>query len=169
MWVNNIVYFLSVSVLQLCLFMSIFHPLNPLRSQYLHEWQCHILWGMPSDTPQLRLVRTRGMATSDAFFSGLFPPVNTFQCFGWVWVIGGKWSFIPQDFGRGRTLTSRCDFIQNLQKRGCEARYIENPTSGISILQNLPLSYKGSSLARFDVVQIMPQMISLSLRPGEYS
>lgn len=48
-------------------------------------------------------------------------------------------------------------------------RYIENPTSSISILQNIPLSYKGSGLTRYDVVQIMPQMMSLSLRPGEHS
>lgn len=73
MRVNNIVVFFSVSLSSAAVpLMSIFHPLNPLRSQHLHEWQCHILWGMPSDTPQLRLVRTRGMAASDAFFLGLF-------------------------------------------------------------------------------------------------
>uniref|UniRef100_A0A7N8XX74 Integrin beta n=1 Tax=Mastacembelus armatus TaxID=205130 RepID=A0A7N8XX74_9TELE len=70
-----------------------------------------------------------------------------------------------EDFGRGRTLTSRCDFSQNLQKRGCEVRFIEYPTSSISILQNMPLSSKGSVSAH--VVQIMPQKVSLSLRPGD--
>lgn len=71
-----------------------------------------------------------------------------------------------EDFGRGRTLTSRCDFIQNLQKRGCEVRFIEYPISRTSILKNMPLSSKGSGSTQYDVVQIMPQKISLSLRPG---
>uniref|UniRef100_A0A673B803 Integrin beta n=1 Tax=Sphaeramia orbicularis TaxID=375764 RepID=A0A673B803_9TELE len=71
------------------------------------------------------------------------------------------------DFGRGRTLTSRCDFIQNLQKRGCDVQFIEYPKSSISILQSRPLSSKGSGWTPYDVVQIMPQQISLSLRPGE--
>ncbi|XP_073329581.1 integrin beta-5 [Pagrus major] len=72
-----------------------------------------------------------------------------------------------EDFGRGRSLTSRCDFIQNLQRRGCGVQFIEYPTSSISVLKNMPLSSTGSGLAQYDVVQIMPQKISLSLRPGE--
>ncbi|KAM3861852.1 integrin beta-5 [Diretmus argenteus] len=72
-----------------------------------------------------------------------------------------------EDFGRGRTLTSRCDFSQNLQKRGCEGRFIESPSSSISVLQNEPLSSKGSGLTQYDVIQIMPQKISVSLRPGD--
>nr|XP_033471309.1 integrin beta-5 [Epinephelus lanceolatus] len=71
-----------------------------------------------------------------------------------------------EEFGRGRTLTSRCDFIQNLHKRGCEARFVEYPTSSLSILKSRPLSSKGSGSSQYDVVQIMPQKISLSLRPG---
>ncbi|XP_071394931.1 integrin beta-5 [Centroberyx affinis] len=72
-----------------------------------------------------------------------------------------------EDFGRGRTLTSRCDFSQNLQKRGCEARFIEFPSSSISVLKNKPLSSKGSGPTQYGVNQIMPQKISLSLRPGD--
>nr|XP_020493522.1 integrin beta-5 [Labrus bergylta] len=72
-----------------------------------------------------------------------------------------------EDFGRGRTLTSRCDFKQNLHKRGCDPLFIEFPSSSVSILQNMPLSDKGSGATQYDVVQIMPQSISLSLRPGE--
>ncbi|XP_060944786.1 integrin beta-5 [Limanda limanda] len=72
-----------------------------------------------------------------------------------------------EDFGKGRTLTSRCDFPPNLEKRGCESRSIEFPTSSFSILQNRPLSSKGSGSSQDDVVQIMPQKISLSLRPGD--
>uniref|UniRef100_A0A673BDC7 Integrin beta n=1 Tax=Sphaeramia orbicularis TaxID=375764 RepID=A0A673BDC7_9TELE len=55
-----------------------------------------------------------------------------------------------EDFGRGRTLTSRCDFIQNLQKRGCDVQFIEYPKSSISILQSRPLSSKGSGWTPYD-------------------
>uniref|UniRef100_A0AAX7SFC1 Integrin beta n=1 Tax=Astatotilapia calliptera TaxID=8154 RepID=A0AAX7SFC1_ASTCA len=72
-----------------------------------------------------------------------------------------------EDFGRGRSLTSRCDFSQNLLKRGCDEHFIEYPTSSINVLQNIPLSSKGSGSTQYDVVQIMPQKISLSLRPGD--
>ncbi|XP_037344613.1 integrin beta-5 [Pungitius pungitius] len=72
-----------------------------------------------------------------------------------------------EEFGRGRSLPSRCDFSQNLQRRGCDARLIEFPSSSISVLENRPLSSKGSGSAQFDVVQIMPQKISVSLRPGD--
>lgn len=74
--------------------------------------------------------------------------------------------FVLQDFRRGKTLTSRCDFIQNLQNRGCDPRFIENPGSSISVLQNTPLSSKG--LSQYDVIQIMPQKMALSLRPGGF-
>lgn len=72
-----------------------------------------------------------------------------------------------EDFGKGRTLTTRCDFFQNLKKRGCQVQLIEYPTSSISVLQSMPLSSKGSGATLYDVVQIMPQKISLSLRPGD--
>ncbi|XP_047456541.1 integrin beta-5 [Mugil cephalus] len=72
-----------------------------------------------------------------------------------------------EDFGKGRTLTSRCDFRENLQKRGCGAWLIEFPSSSMSVLQNMPLSSKGSGSTHYDVVQIAPQKISLSLRPGD--
>lgn len=61
---------------------------------------------------------------------------------------------------------SQCDLSQNLLKKGCKARYIENPSSISSILKNKPLSSKGSMSAQYDVIQIQPQKISLSLRPG---
>lgn len=61
---------------------------------------------------------------------------------------------------------SQCDLSQNLLKNGCKARYVENPRSISSILKNKPLSSKGSMTDRYDVIQIQPQKISLSLRPG---
>ncbi|XP_055086425.1 integrin beta-5 [Periophthalmus magnuspinnatus] len=72
-----------------------------------------------------------------------------------------------EDFGIGRTLPSRCDFSSNLVKRGCDTRYIESPRSSVSVLENEPLSSKGSGWTHSNVVQIMPQKISLSLRPGD--
>ncbi|XP_031729154.1 integrin beta-5 [Anarrhichthys ocellatus] len=72
-----------------------------------------------------------------------------------------------EEFGKGRSLTLRCDFRQNLQRRGCDVRLIEYPTSSVSVLQNMPLSSKGSGSTQYDVVQIMPQKISVSLRPGD--
>ncbi|XP_016327413.1 integrin beta-5 [Sinocyclocheilus anshuiensis] len=72
-----------------------------------------------------------------------------------------------EDFGQARTLNSRCDFSQNLQKRGCDAPFIENPRSGSSLLRSKPLSSKGSGVTQYDVIQIYPQKISLSLRPGD--
>uniref|UniRef100_A0A8C2HKK3 Integrin beta n=1 Tax=Cyprinus carpio TaxID=7962 RepID=A0A8C2HKK3_CYPCA len=72
-----------------------------------------------------------------------------------------------EDFGQVRTLNSRCDFSQNLLKRGCNAPFIENPRSGISLLRSKPLSSKGSGVTQYDVIQIYPQKISLSLRPGD--
>uniref|UniRef100_A0A6Q2YEU5 Integrin beta n=1 Tax=Esox lucius TaxID=8010 RepID=A0A6Q2YEU5_ESOLU len=66
-----------------------------------------------------------------------------------------------------RTLMSRCDLSQNLQKRGCEAYNIENPRSTTRVVKSEPLSSKGSGPTQYDVIQIMPQKISLSLRPSD--
>lgn len=155
-----------------------------LRSQHVYEWQCYFLWRMPPDSPQLRLVRTGGTAYLLHYLhlhctvwwnnncwplvSRHFNPLSFFQALQQT-LMWGLFLSILQDFGRGRGLTSRCDFIQNLQRRGCGAQFIEYPTSSISVLKNMPLSSTGSGLAQFDVVQIMPQKISLSLRPGESS
>ncbi|XP_034142710.1 integrin beta-5 isoform X2 [Esox lucius] len=72
-----------------------------------------------------------------------------------------------EEFGRVRTLMSRCDLSQNLQKRGCEAYNIENPRSTTRVVKSEPLSSKGSGPTQYDVIQIMPQKISLSLRPSD--
>ncbi|XP_056144994.1 integrin beta-5 [Lampris incognitus] len=72
-----------------------------------------------------------------------------------------------ESFGRLRAFSSRCDLSENLQKMGCDARFIEYPRSTNSILMNKPLSSKWSGPTQYDVVQIMPQKISLSLRPGD--
>ncbi|XP_061465029.1 integrin beta-5 [Rhineura floridana] len=75
------------------------------------------------------------------------------------------WCF-KEEFGNKKSITSRCDFIENLITNGC-AGHFESTKSSINILKNLPLSSKGSSVANADVIQIMPQKISLNLRPGD--
>uniref|UniRef100_A0A3P9JXN3 Integrin beta n=1 Tax=Oryzias latipes TaxID=8090 RepID=A0A3P9JXN3_ORYLA len=69
-------------------------------------------------------------------------------------------------FGRNQTLVSRCDLVQNLQKKNCEKRFIEFSTSHVQVLKNIPLSSKRSGFVWDRVVQVSPQKISLSLRPG---
>lgn len=74
--------------------------------------------------------------------------------------------FTPQEFSSTKSITSRCDFLQNLIANGC-AGAIENPSSSISVVKNVPLSSKGSGQTHLDVTQIMPQKVALNLRPGE--
>uniref|UniRef100_A0A3Q2CFB4 Integrin, beta 5 n=1 Tax=Cyprinodon variegatus TaxID=28743 RepID=A0A3Q2CFB4_CYPVA len=107
--------------------------------------------------------------TSRQFFS-LWIRFRTTSCFGSATsceeclLINPSCAWCAQeDFGKRRSLTSRCDFKQNLQKRGCEPRFIESPRSAASVLESRPLSSKGSGAAH-DVVSITPQKISLSLR-----
>ena len=69
-----------------------------------------------------------------------------------------------QDFGR-----VRCDLAQSLQNRGCKDQFIEFPISQTSVLKSNPLSSKGSAPSQNEVTQIMPQKISVSLRPGRLS
>uniref|UniRef100_A0A8B9N0L5 Integrin beta n=1 Tax=Accipiter nisus TaxID=211598 RepID=A0A8B9N0L5_9AVES len=71
-----------------------------------------------------------------------------------------------EEFGSTKSITSRCDFLQNLIANGC-AGAIENPSSSISVVQNVPLSSKGSGQTHLDVTQITPQKVALNLRPGD--
>ncbi|XP_053553213.1 integrin beta-5-like, partial [Bombina bombina] len=71
-----------------------------------------------------------------------------------------------EEFGSSRTTTSRCDFVENLVSKGCSLKYIEHPGSNVSITRNLPLSSKGSGSSASDFIQMTPQSLSLSLRPG---
>ncbi|KFP17641.1 Integrin beta-5, partial [Egretta garzetta] len=71
-----------------------------------------------------------------------------------------------EEFGSTKSITSRCDFLQNLIANGC-AGAIENPSSSISVVKNVPLSSKGSGQTHLDVTQITPQKVALNLRPGD--
>lgn len=75
------------------------------------------------------------------------------------------WCF-KEEFGSKKSITSRCDFIENLIAGGC-AGHFESTKSSMNIVKNLPLSRKGSSVTHSDVTQIIPQKISLNLRPGD--
>ncbi|XP_063144840.1 integrin beta-5 [Candoia aspera] len=75
------------------------------------------------------------------------------------------WCF-KEEFGNKKSITSRCDFIENLITNGC-AGHFESTKSSINIVKNLPLSSKSSSGTNPDVTQIRPQKISLNLRPGD--
>ncbi|KAM6465444.1 integrin beta-5 [Liasis olivaceus] len=75
------------------------------------------------------------------------------------------WCF-KEEFGNKKSITSRCDFMENLITNGC-AGHFESTKSSINIVKNLPLSSKSSSGTNPDVTQIMPQKISLNLRPGD--
>ncbi|XP_026563731.1 integrin beta-5 [Pseudonaja textilis] len=75
------------------------------------------------------------------------------------------WCF-KEEFGNKKSITSRCDFIENLIANGC-AGHFESTKSSVNIVKNLPLSSKSSTETNPDVIQIMPQKISLNLRPGD--
>ncbi|XP_049979493.1 integrin beta-6 [Alexandromys fortis] len=59
----------------------------------------------------------------------------------------------------------RCDTPANLLAKGCQPPFIENPASQVEILQNKPLSV-GRQRNSSDIVQISPQSVVLTLRPG---
>uniref|UniRef100_A0A803K173 Integrin beta n=1 Tax=Xenopus tropicalis TaxID=8364 RepID=A0A803K173_XENTR len=71
-----------------------------------------------------------------------------------------------EEFGGSTTVTSRCDFAHNLISRGCKKEFIEGPGSTVTVIKNLPLSTKESSSSQTNFIQVAPQKISLSLRPG---
>uniref|UniRef100_H9GL59 Integrin beta n=1 Tax=Anolis carolinensis TaxID=28377 RepID=H9GL59_ANOCA len=64
---------------------------------------------------------------------------------------------LPQGF-------SRCDLKDNLLQNGCTSDFIEYPVSSTYILENRPLSNKGSGS---EITQMTPQKIELNLRPDD--
>ncbi|KAM4626121.1 integrin beta-5 [Discoglossus pictus] len=71
-----------------------------------------------------------------------------------------------EEFGSSRTATSRCDLADNLASKGCAQEYIEHPGSNVTVTKSLALSSKGTSSSPSDFIQVTPQSLSLSLRPG---
>ncbi|XP_072273996.1 integrin beta-5 [Pyxicephalus adspersus] len=56
--------------------------------------------------------------------------------------------------------------MENLLSKGCGVEFIEGPKSGVNVTRKLPLSSKGSGSTQSDIIQVTPQSLSLSLRPG---
>lgn len=76
----------------------------------------------------------------------------------------------PQLFlKQGETVTSRCDELQSLMKRGCNESMIENPHGRKRILVDKEVTIRkpGDQLEPEDITQIQPQKVSLTLRSGE--
>ncbi|XP_017688783.1 PREDICTED: integrin beta-3 [Lepidothrix coronata] len=59
----------------------------------------------------------------------------------------------------------RCDLRANLLHNGCGQEHIESPSSSVTILEDRPLSNKGSGGAT--TTQMSPQRIQLNLRPDD--
>ncbi|KFP32273.1 Integrin beta-3, partial [Colius striatus] len=59
----------------------------------------------------------------------------------------------------------RCDLRENLLQSGCGLADIESPTSTVTVLENQPLSDKGSGSST--TTQMSPQKIQLNLRPDD--
>lgn len=71
-----------------------------------------------------------------------------------------------ETFGGSQAVVSRCDLMENLLGKGCGAEYIEGPNSRVGVTKKLPLSSKGSGSSQSDIIQVTPQSLSMSLRPG---
>ncbi|NXU94256.1 ITB3 protein, partial [Xiphorhynchus elegans] len=59
----------------------------------------------------------------------------------------------------------RCDLRANLLHNGCGQEHLESPSSSVTILEDRPLSNKGSGGAT--TTQMSPQRIRLNLRPDD--
>ncbi|XP_075687137.1 integrin beta-5 [Rhinoderma darwinii] len=72
-----------------------------------------------------------------------------------------------EKFGASLTVTSRCDLMDSLINKGCSLDFIEGPKSKSTVTRSLPLSSKGSGgSTQSDIIQVTPQSLALSLRPG---
>ncbi|KAM8947489.1 integrin beta-3 [Pelodytes ibericus] len=69
-----------------------------------------------------------------------------------------------EDFEKG---APRCDLNSSLLENKCQPDSIVNPISSIHILENRPLSDKGSEGNTQQITQMSPQKIKLHLRPDD--
>uniref|UniRef100_A0A665UXP1 Integrin beta n=1 Tax=Echeneis naucrates TaxID=173247 RepID=A0A665UXP1_ECHNA len=70
----------------------------------------------------------------------------------------------------GETVSTRCDELPSLIKRGCQEAMIENPRGQQRVLKNKPVTNRkkgAEELRPEDITQIQPQKLSLTLRSGE--
>uniref|UniRef100_A0A8C4DFF4 Integrin beta n=1 Tax=Dicentrarchus labrax TaxID=13489 RepID=A0A8C4DFF4_DICLA len=70
----------------------------------------------------------------------------------------------------GETVSTRCDELDSLIKRGCDKAMIENPHGEQKTLKNKPVTHRKKGAEKLDpedITQIKPQKLSLTLRSGE--
>lgn len=67
-------------------------------------------------------------------------------------------------------MSTRCNELQSLIKRGCAEELIENPHGEQKILENKTVTNRRKGAKKLkpeDITQIQPQKLSLTLRSGE--
>lgn len=67
-------------------------------------------------------------------------------------------------------MSTRCDELQSLIKRGCEEAMIENPHGKQKILKDKAVTNRRKGAEKLkpeDITQIQPQKLILTLRSGE--
>ncbi|XP_075899198.1 integrin beta-1-like isoform X2 [Nelusetta ayraudi] len=79
------------------------------------------------------------------------------------------WCKDPDFLKQGETVSSRCDELQSLMKRGCGESMIENPHGSKTVVTNKNVTVRkpGEQLQPEQITQIQPQKVSVTLRPGE--
>lgn len=77
----------------------------------------------------------------------------------------------PQAFlKQGEAVSTRCDELQSLVKRGCDVDMIESPKGEKEIQKDNPVTNRkkgGEKLQPHEITQIQPQKLNLTLRSGE--
>lgn len=67
-------------------------------------------------------------------------------------------------------MSTRCDEMESLIKRGCDKGMIENPRGEQRTLKNKAVTHRrkgADKLKPEDITQIQPQKLSLTLRSGQ--
>ncbi|XP_044195470.1 integrin beta-1a isoform X3 [Thunnus albacares] len=80
------------------------------------------------------------------------------------------WCTDPDFLKQGETVSTRCDELQSLRKRGCKDDMIENPRGEQRILRNKMVTNRKKGAEKLkpeEITQIQPQKLSLTLRSGE--
>ncbi|GLD54997.1 integrin beta-1 isoform X2 [Lates japonicus] len=80
------------------------------------------------------------------------------------------WCKDPNFLKQGETVSTRCDELQSLIKRGCAEAEIENPHGTHKIIKDKPVTNRSKGAEKLkpeDITQIQPQKLSLTLRSGE--
>ncbi|XP_028290114.1 integrin beta-1-like isoform X1 [Gouania willdenowi] len=80
------------------------------------------------------------------------------------------WCKDPVFLKQGETVSTRCDEVQSLMKRGCDISMIESPHGEQEILLNKTVTNRKKGAEKLkpeEITQIQPQRVSLTLRSGE--